>query len=126
MIIYSFVARGTLILAEYTAHDGDFPEIARKIIAKAVNSRIKTSYIKENYSFTFFSDDEFTFLVMSDSETTKSKVYGYLDELANCFYADYGGKNNKNNWNAEFTLRMRDLMVFIKIIYHIDEIKSFL
>ena len=113
MIIYSFVARGTMVLAEYTAHDGDFPEVARKIISKATKSRTKTSYIKENYSFTFFSDDEFTFLVMTDSSTTKSKTYSYLDELADIFYNDYQ-KSNSGNWNAEFTLKIKNLMVFFE------------
>ena len=32
MIIYALVARGTLVLAEYSNHDGDFPQIARKIL----------------------------------------------------------------------------------------------
>ena len=110
MIIYSFVARGTLVLAEYTAHDGDFPEIARKIIAKATKTHLKTAYIKENYSFTFFSDDEFTFLVMTDLTTSKSKNYAFLDELANAFYEE-SGKTNNSNWNAEFTLKIKNLMV---------------
>ena len=110
MIIYSLVARGSLVLAEYTAHDGDFPEISRKIISKAVKSRLKTSYIKENYSFTFFSDDEFTFLVMTNDSTTKQKIYSYLDELANIFYNDYQ-KSNSRTWNAEFTLKIKELMV---------------
>jgi len=119
MIIYSFVARGSLVLAEYTAHDGDFPEIARKIISKATKSRLKTSYIKENYSFTFFSDDEFTFLVMTEISTTKSKSYAFLDELANTFYNDYG-KTNSSNWNAEFTLKIKELMVSFISIYKMN------
>jgi len=111
------------VLAEYTAHDGDFAEVARKIISKAIKSRIKTSYIKENYSFTFFSDDEFTFLVMTDSSTSKSKTYTYLDELADTFYNDYQ-KNNSGNWNAEFTLKIKDLMVFFEKI-RINEVNLF-
>lgn len=111
MIIYSFVARGTFVLAEYTDHDGDFPEISRKIIAKASKSGIKTSYIHNNYSFTFFSDEEFTFLVMTDDSTSKLKTYAFLDELANLFYNDYSKTTNNSNWNAEFTLKMKDLMV---------------
>ena len=35
MIIYALVARDTLVIAEYTSYDGDFPNTARKIIAKA-------------------------------------------------------------------------------------------
>lgn len=111
MIIYSFVARGSFVLSEYTAHDGDFPEIARKIISKANKSKIKTSYIKENFSFTFFSDGEFTFLVMTDSGTNKAKAYGFLDELASIFYSDHSKSNNDSNWNAEFTLKIKELMV---------------
>ncbi len=39
MIIYALVARGTLVLAEYTTFDGDFPEIAKKILAKSQKSK---------------------------------------------------------------------------------------
>ena len=39
MILYALVARGSLVLAEYTDVDGDFPKVARKIIAKCEKTK---------------------------------------------------------------------------------------
>lgn len=98
-----------------------FQKSPEKLLQKLPKTHLKTAYIKENYSFTFFSDDEFTFLVMTDLTTSKSKSYAFLDELANTFYEE-SGKTNNSNWNAEFTLKLKNLMVNIN---NLRENKSF-
>jgi hypothetical protein len=115
MIIYSLVARGTLVLAEYTSYDGDFPQIARKIIAKTPRTKQKKTYVKENYSFTFCSEDEFTFLCMTEMNTSKEIIYKFLDSLTTLFYNDYqkhdDSKNTGTSWAAQFSTNMKALMV---------------
>jgi hypothetical protein len=40
-IIYSLVARGSLILTEYTENEGDFPVMAKKILPRVKKSENK-------------------------------------------------------------------------------------
>lgn len=109
MLIYSLITRGTFVLAEYTAHDGDFPQIARKLLVKSEKTPIKKAYIKENYLFTLFTEGDFTFMVMTDSQISRKKIHEYLDCLANLFYIKYS--NEKNNNPAHLTQIIKNLMV---------------
>jgi vesicle-associated membrane protein 7 len=108
MIIYSLVAKGTFILAEYTTHDGDFPEIARKLLAKTPKSPIKKTFLKENYSFTIFSIKDFSFLVLTDSKTSRGKTHRFLDALSEICVDE---KNEKNRNSAQLTVLLKKLMV---------------
>lgn len=38
MIKYGVVTRGTLVLADYSEYEGDFPVLSKKILAKARKS----------------------------------------------------------------------------------------
>ena len=88
MIIYSLVARGTYILAEYTNHDGDFPNIARRILAKSQKTKSKTTYHKDDFAFVFFTEDDFTFLCMNKSSLPRETSYKFVDQLAELFYSE--------------------------------------
>ena len=113
MIIYSLVAKGTFVLAEYTTHDGDFPEIARKLLAKTPKSPIKKTFVKENYSFTIFSIKNYSFLVLTDSKTSRGKTHKFLDILSEICTDE---KHEKNNNSAQLTVQLKNLMVTKKLI----------
>jgi len=116
MIIYALVARGTLVLAEFTSFDGDFPQMARKVLAKSPRSKLKKTYVKEGYAFTFFSEDEFTFFCMNPTDVGRDITYKFLDKLANMFYSDYDKTDEKNqksdgaSWSAKFSNLIKNLM----------------
>jgi hypothetical protein len=111
MIIYSLVARGTLILAEYTSYDGDFPGLARKILAQTPKSKSKKTYTKDNYSFTLFSDNEFTFLCLNKSAVPREISYRFLDQLAELFFSEQRKQDDSRSWNAFFSGKIRLLIV---------------
>jgi hypothetical protein len=111
MIIYSLVARGTLILAEYTSFDGDFPTVARKILAKAEKSKMKKTMWKDNFAFTFFSEDEFTFLCMTKTSVSREISFKFLDRLAQLFYSERRKQDDTKSWSAHFSVKMKQLMV---------------
>ena len=46
MIIYSLVARGSLVLCEYTESEGDFPSLARKIFIQAKKNQDQQVFTK--------------------------------------------------------------------------------
>lgn len=111
MIIYGLVARGTLVLAEYTPYDGDFPTVARKILVKAERTKTKKTLGKENFAFTLFSEEEFTFLCMTKYSTPREVAFKFLDQLAQVFYSEQKKQDDSRSWNAHFSLKMKELMV---------------
>lgn len=55
--IYSFVARGTMILAEYTEFTGNFPAIAAQCLQKLPSSNNKFTYNCDHHTFNFLVED---------------------------------------------------------------------
>ena len=117
MIIYALVARGSFVLAEYTPYDGDYPSLARKIPAKSPKTQSKTTLSKDDYAFSFFSDNDFTFLCMNKTNVSKDVTYKFLDELSESFFSKHG-KNDApgQNWTAKFTLNIKQLIVSIELL----------
>lgn len=59
-LIYSFVARGTVILAEYSEFTGNFNSIASQCLQKLPTSNNKFSYNCDGHTFNFLSDNGFS------------------------------------------------------------------
>ena len=115
MIIYSLIAKKSLVIAEYTSHDGDFPEMARKILSKTKNTNNKKCFIKGNYTFTFCSEEEFTFCCLTENSTSKEIAFKFLDNLAETFF-DENTKNNirtSQSSTAFLTILIKNLIVKI-------------
>jgi len=55
--IYSFVARGTVVLAEYTEFTGNFPAIAAQCLQKLPSSNNKFTYNCDHHTFNFLVED---------------------------------------------------------------------
>ena len=55
--IYSFVARGTMVLAEYTEFTGNFPAIAAQCLQKLPSSNSKFTYSCDHHTFNFLVED---------------------------------------------------------------------
>ncbi|RWW63761.1 hypothetical protein BHE74_00029048 [Ensete ventricosum] len=70
-LIYSFVARGTVILAEYTEFQGNFTSIAAQCLQKLPSSNNRFTYNCDGHTFNYLVEDGY-------SEP--------LDSIASCFY----------------------------------------
>lgn len=55
--IYSFVARGTMVLAEYTEFTGNFPAIAAQCLQRLPSSNNKFTYKCDHHIFNFLVED---------------------------------------------------------------------
>ena len=55
--IYSFVARGTMVLAEYTEFTGNFPAIATQCLQRLTSSNNKFTYNCDHHTFNFLVED---------------------------------------------------------------------
>ena len=63
-LIYSFVARGTVILAEYTEFTGNFPAIAAQCLQKVLASNSKFIYNCDGHTFNFLVEDGYGKLII--------------------------------------------------------------
>lgn len=114
MILYALVARGSFVLAEYTSYDGDFPSVARRILSKFERTKHKKTLSKEEYSFTLFSDEDFTFLCMNKCQVPKEVSYRFLDDMASSFFSKHRKNEDKEaqSGTAQFTVSIKDLIVY--------------
>lgn len=63
-LIYSFVARGTMILAEYTEFSGNFSTIASQCLQKLPSSNNRFTYNCDGHTFNYLVDNGFSELWM--------------------------------------------------------------
>lgn len=59
-LIYSFVARGTVILVEYTGFSGNFTSIATQCLQKLPSSNNKFTYNCDNHTFNYLVENGFS------------------------------------------------------------------
>ncbi|WVZ05390.1 hypothetical protein V8G54_018736 [Vigna mungo] len=59
-LIYSFVARGTVILAEYTEFTGNFTGVAEQCLQKLPSSNNKFTYNCDGHTFNYLVDNGFS------------------------------------------------------------------
>lgn len=59
-LIYSFVARGTVILAEYTEFTGNFTSVAAQCLQKLPASNNRFTYNCDGHTFNYLADNAFS------------------------------------------------------------------
>jgi hypothetical protein len=59
-LIYAFVARGTVVLAEYTEFTGNFTTIASQCLVKLPASNNKFTYNCDGHTFNYLVEDGFS------------------------------------------------------------------
>eukprot|EP00727_Mastigamoeba_balamuthi_P006826 m51a1_g2764 putative Synaptobrevin (221) ;mRNA; r:990693-991847 len=114
-IIYSLVARGTTILAEYAASTGNFTQITRHILEKLPQANGKTAYNYDNYTFLCLIDDGLLHLCMTEQEFEKRIALSFLEDIKNRFHATYGDRGRvavAYGMNADFSRVLQKQMEF--------------
>nr|GEV34382.1 vesicle-associated membrane protein 727 [Tanacetum cinerariifolium] len=90
-LIYSFVAKGSVVLAEHTAYSGNVSTIAVQCLQKLPNSSSKYTYSCDGYTFNFLLDIGFVFLVVADESIGRSVPFVFLERVKDDFKQRYGG-----------------------------------
>eukprot|EP00903_Cladosiphon_okamuranus_P019703 g18106.t1 len=91
-ILYSLVARGKTVLAEFTFTTGNFPTITRVLLGKIAPEDGKMSYVYDQHVFHYRVDDGLTFLCMADEDSRRRIPFAFLQEIKNRFQATYGDR----------------------------------
>ncbi|KAM2656912.1 hypothetical protein EV1_012348 [Malus domestica] len=126
--IYSFVARGTMILSEYTQFTGNFPAIAAQCLQKLPSSNNKFTYNCDHHTFNFLVEDGYAYCVVAKDSVGKQISIAFLERVRADFRKRYGGGKADTavakSLNKEFGPVMKEHMKYI--IDHAEEIEKLL
>ncbi|RVW33526.1 Vesicle-associated membrane protein 727 [Vitis vinifera] len=90
-LIYSFVAKGTVVLAEHTSFSGNFSTIAVQCLQKLPSNSSKYTYSCDGHTFNFLIDSGFVFLVVADESAGRGAPFVFLERVKDDFKQRYGG-----------------------------------
>ncbi|XP_012487511.1 vesicle-associated membrane protein 724 [Gossypium raimondii] len=126
--IYSFVARGTTILAEYTEFTGNFPAIAAQCLQKLTSSNNKFTYNCDHHTFNFLVEDGYVYCVVAKDSVGKQISISFLERMKVDFKKRYGGGKADTamakSLNKEFGPVLKEHKKYI--IEHAEEIEKLL
>lgn len=94
-LIYSFVARGTVVLAEHTSFSGNFSTIAIQCLQKLPSNSNKFTYTCDGHTFNYLVDDGFVFLVVADEVIGRQMPFLFLERVKEDFKQRYRGEMAK-------------------------------
>jgi vesicle-associated membrane protein 7 len=136
-IIYSVVARGSVVLAEYSITSGNFTTIATRILGKIPLNDNKMSYVADRHIFHYIVEDGITYLCMADEEFGRRLPFAFLEDIKNRFkstYADRGKTALAYGMNADFSRVLQNQMDYYsnnpnadritRVRNEIDEVKT--
>ncbi|XP_075496070.1 vesicle-associated membrane protein 727-like [Primulina tabacum] len=89
-LIYSFVAKGNVVLAEHTPYSGNFSTIAVQCLQKLPSNSSKYTYSCDGHTFNFLLDNRFVFLVVADESMGRSVPFIFLEKVKDDFKQRYG------------------------------------
>ncbi|CAN7006686.1 unnamed protein product [Brassica rapa subsp. trilocularis] len=133
-LIYSFVARGTVILAEYTEFKGNFTSVAAQCLQKLPSSNNKFTYNCDGHTFNYlvvngFSETMFVcvaYCVVAVESVGRQIPMAFLERVKEDFNKRYGGGKattaKPNSLNKEFGSKLKEHMQYC--VDHPEEINK--
>eukprot|EP00112_Aurelia_sp_Birch-Aquarium-sp1_P011745 Seg2471.2 transcript_id=Seg2471.2/GoldUCD/mRNA.D3Y31 product="Vesicle-associated membrane protein 711" protein_id=Seg2471.2/GoldUCD/D3Y31 len=86
-IYYALIARGTIVLVDYTEASGNFEQITASILPKIPYEDTKCTYVSQGYQFHVIVEDQLTYLCLADAAMGKRLPYAFLHEIKRRFTA---------------------------------------
>lgn len=115
-LIYSFVARGTVILADYTDFSGNFAGIAAQCLQKLPATNNKFTYSCDGHTFNYLVDNGSTYCVVAVESVGRQIPIAYLERIKEDFTNRYGGGKAAiavaNSLKKEFGPKLKEQMQF--------------
>ncbi|KAD6120007.1 hypothetical protein E3N88_11278 [Mikania micrantha] len=125
-LIYSFVARGTVILSEYTEFTGNFTNIAAQCLQKLPATNNKFTYSCDGHTFNYLVHDGFTYCVVAIESVGRQIPMAFLERIKDDFTKKYaGGKAATavaNSLNKEFGPKLKEQMQYC--VDHPEEVSK--
>ncbi|KAF9408134.1 Vesicle-associated membrane protein, partial [Podila epigama] len=95
-IIYALVAKGTIILAEYTNSSGNFTTVTEAILAKIPPNNSKLTYVYDRYLFHYICEDGLTYMCMADDTFGRRIPFAFLQDMKERFLTQYSRERALN------------------------------
>ncbi|CAN7019094.1 unnamed protein product [Brassica oleracea var. botrytis] len=125
-LIYSFVARGTVILVDFTDFKGNFTSIAAQCLQKLPSSNNKVIYNCDGHTFNYLVENGFTYCVVAVDSAGREIPMAFLERVKEDFNRRYGGGKaataQPNSLNKEFGSKLKEHMQYC--MDHPDEISK--
>ncbi|CAA2971941.1 vesicle-associated membrane 722 [Olea europaea subsp. europaea] len=125
-LIYSFVACGTMIVAEYTEFTGNFTSIAFQCLQKLPAANNKFTYDCDGHTFNYLVEDGFTYCVVAIQSVGRQIPMAFLERIKEDFTKKYsGGKAATavaDSLNREFGPNLKEQMQYC--VDHPEEISK--
>lgn len=125
-LIYSFVARGTVILAEYSDFTGNFTTIAFQCLQKLPASNNRFTYNCDGHTFSFLVDNGFTYCVVAVESVGRQIPIAFLERIKDDFNKRYGGGRattaTAKSLNKEFGPKLKEQMQYC--VEHPEEVSK--
>ncbi|KAH7825532.1 vesicle-associated membrane protein 7G [Monocercomonoides exilis] len=111
-IIYSLIARNTIVLCESSTAKGNFPQVSRTILQKIPATDSKMSYIYEQYTFHYMVKSRICYLCLTEKEFGSREAFAFLSELQRRFTSQYrdGVYSAATNGMREFASQLQQCM----------------
>nr|GEV66473.1 vesicle-associated membrane protein 722-like [Tanacetum cinerariifolium] len=109
-LIYSFVARGTVILSEYTDFNGNFTSVAAECLQKLPATNNKFTYNTDGHTFNYLVNDGFTYCVVAVESIGKQVPMAFLERIKEDFTKKYS--TTANSLNKEFGSKLKEQMQY--------------
>ncbi|XP_061367168.1 vesicle-associated membrane protein 722-like [Gastrolobium bilobum] len=125
-LIYSFVARGTVILAEHTDFAGNFVDIALQCLQRLPASNTKFTYNTDGHTFNYLAHDGFTYCVVVVESVGRHIAMAFLERIKEDFTNRYGGGKAATaaakSLNKEFGPKLKEHMQYC--VDHPEEVSQ--
>ncbi|KAF9399741.1 Vesicle-associated membrane protein [Podila epigama] len=96
-IIYALIAKGTVILAEYTSSSGNFTTVTEAILEKIPANNSKLTYVYDRYLFHYICEDGLTYMCMADDSFGRRIPFAFLQDIKERFLAEYSRERALNS-----------------------------
>ncbi|ESW12565.1 hypothetical protein PHAVU_008G123800 [Phaseolus vulgaris] len=125
-LIYSFVARGTVILAEFTEFTGNFTGVAAQCLQKLPSSNNKFTYNCDGHTFNYLVDNGFTYCVVAVESAGRQIPIAFLERIKEDFTKKYAGGKAATaaaqSLNREFGPKLKEQMQYC--VDHPEEVSK--
>ncbi|KAK9830315.1 hypothetical protein WJX72_010959 [[Myrmecia] bisecta] len=94
-LIYSFVARGTTVLADYTSYTGNFRDVSLQCLSKCPTDNSKFTFTCDRHTFNYLVDGGHTFLVVADENYGRQIPFAFLERVKEEWQAKFADKGRQ-------------------------------